>query len=172
MVIGATGHIGSFLVPRLVRAGDEVLAVSRGEREPYHEAVEWRAVQRVKADRVAEEDGGTFGKRIADLEPDAVVDLICFTPESAQHLIDALGSTRPLLLHCGTIWVHGRTARVPVTEDEPRTGFGAVTGTRAVRPCTQIVPQCSSSGRAGRSASTRCCADAGVKQIRSTTASG
>jgi nucleoside-diphosphate-sugar epimerase len=123
-VIGATGHIGSYLVPRLVRAGYEVVAVSRGEREPYHEAVEWRSVQRVTADRTAEEVAGTFGGRIADLQADAVVDLICFTPASAQHLIDALRPARPLLLHCGTIWVHGRTARVPVTEDEPRTGFG------------------------------------------------
>ena len=38
VVIGATGHIGSYLVPRLVRAGNEVIAVSRGERAPYHEA--------------------------------------------------------------------------------------------------------------------------------------
>jgi nucleoside-diphosphate-sugar epimerase len=124
VVIGATGHIGSYLVPRLVRAGHEVKAVSRGERKPYHEAVEWRSVQRVNADRAAEEDAGIFGRRIAGLRPDAVVDLICFTPASAQHLIDALRPARPLLLHCGTIWVHGRIARVPVTEDEPRTGFG------------------------------------------------
>jgi nucleoside-diphosphate-sugar epimerase len=124
VVIGATGHIGSYLVPRLVRAGHEILALSRGERDPYHEAVEWRAVRRVNANRVAEEAAGSFGSRIAELRPDAVVDLICFTPASAQHLIDALRPKRPLLLHCGTIWVHGRTDRVPVTEDEPRTGFG------------------------------------------------
>jgi nucleoside-diphosphate-sugar epimerase len=124
VVIGATGHIGSYLVPRLVRAGHEVIAVSRGERKPYHEAVEWRSVQRVNADRAAEEDAGIFGRRIAGLRPEVVVDLICFTPASAQHLIDALRPARPLLLHCGTIWVHGRIARVPVTEDEPRTGFG------------------------------------------------
>jgi nucleoside-diphosphate-sugar epimerase len=124
VVIGATGHIGSYLAPRLVRAGHEVIAVSRGERKPYHEAVEWRSIQRVNADRAAEEDAGSFGTRIAALQPDVVIDLICFTPASAQHLIDAIRPTRPLLLHCGTIWVHGRTARVPVTEDEPRTGFG------------------------------------------------
>jgi nucleoside-diphosphate-sugar epimerase len=124
VVIGATGHIGSYLVPRLVRAGHEVIAVSRGERKPYHEAVEWRSVQRVNADRAAEEDAGIFGRQIAGLRPEVVVDLICFTPASAQHLIDALRPARPLLLHCGTIWVHGRIARVPVTEDEPRTGFG------------------------------------------------
>jgi nucleoside-diphosphate-sugar epimerase len=124
VVIGATGHIGSYLVPRLVRAGYEVVAVSRGDRVPYHEAVEWRSAQRVSADRDAEDVAGTFGARIAGLRPDAVVDLICFSPESAQQLVDALRPTRPLLLHCGTIWVHGRAARVPLSEDEPRTGYG------------------------------------------------
>ena len=28
-------------------------------------------------------------------------------------------------MHCGTIWVHGPALRVPVTEDEPRTAYGA-----------------------------------------------
>jgi nucleoside-diphosphate-sugar epimerase len=124
VVIGATGHIGTYLVPRLVRAGYEVVAVSRGAREPYQDAPEWRSVRRVTADRDAEDAAGTFGPRIAGLRPDAVADLICFTPESARQLVDALRPARPLLLHCGTIWVHGRTARVPVTEDEPRTPYG------------------------------------------------
>jgi nucleoside-diphosphate-sugar epimerase len=124
VVIGATGHIGTYLVPRLVRAGYDVVAVSRGRQEPYRPAPEWRSVRRVSADRAAEEAAGTFGARIAALEPDAVADLICFTPESARHLVDALRPARPLLLHCGTVWVHGRAARVPLTEDEPRTGYG------------------------------------------------
>jgi hypothetical protein len=50
-------------VPRLVRAGYEVVALSRGERSPYHEAPEWRAVQRVSAGRDAEDAAGTFGDR-------------------------------------------------------------------------------------------------------------
>jgi nucleoside-diphosphate-sugar epimerase len=124
VVIGATGHVGTYLVPRLVRAGWEVVAVSRGEREPYHPAPEWRSVRRVAVDRDAEERAGTFGARIAAFEGDAVIDMICFTPASALQLLDALRPSRPLLLHCGTIWVHGPAARVPVTEDEPRTAYG------------------------------------------------
>jgi nucleoside-diphosphate-sugar epimerase len=124
VVIGSTGHVGTYLVPRLVRAGHEVVAVSRGGREPYHDAPEWRSVERITADREAEDAAGTFGARIAALEPDAVIDMICFTAGSARQLVDALRPARPLLLHCGTIWVHGRTARVPVTEDEPRTAYG------------------------------------------------
>jgi nucleoside-diphosphate-sugar epimerase len=124
VVIGATGHVGTYLVPRLVRAGHEVVALSRGQREPYVPAPEWRSVERVAVDREAEDAAGEFGKRIAALAPDAVVDMLCFTPESAQRLVDALRPTRPLLLHCGTIWVHGPAARVPLTEDEPRTAYG------------------------------------------------
>src|SRR5579871_2851497 len=125
VVIGATGHIGTYLVPRLAAAGHEVIAVSRGTRGPYHTSPRWDAVTTVTADRDAEDAAGTFGERVAALKPDAVVDLICFTSASAQQLVKALRPSRPLLVHCGTIWVHGPALRVPVTEDEPRTAYGA-----------------------------------------------
>jgi nucleoside-diphosphate-sugar epimerase len=124
VVIGATGHVGTYLVPRLVRAGHDVVAVSRGTREAYLPAPEWRAVERVASDREAEDASGAFGDRIAALAPDAVVDMLCFTPASARQLVEALRPSRPLLVHCGSIWVHGPAARVPVTEDEPRTACG------------------------------------------------
>ena len=124
VIIGATGHIGSYLVPRLVRGGHEVIAMSRGIRGPYHQSPQWDSVTTVTVDRDAADAEGSFGAQVAALRPDAVIDLICFTAASAQQLVDALRPARPLLLHCGTIWVHGRTARVPVTEDEPRTSFG------------------------------------------------
>ena len=129
VVIGATGHIGSYLVPRLVRGGHEVIAMSRGVRDPYLESPEWDSVTRVAADREVQDAEGTFGARVAALRPDVVVDLVCFTAASAQQLVDALRPSRPLLVHCGTIWVHGPALRVPVTEDEPRTPYGEY-GTR------------------------------------------
>jgi nucleoside-diphosphate-sugar epimerase len=125
VVIGATGHIGTYLVPRLVDGGHEVIAVSRGSRGPYHDSPQWDTVTRVTADREAQDAAGTFGAWVAALRPDVVIDLICFTAESAGQLLAALRPSRPLLVHCGTIWVHGRALRVPVTEDEPRTAFGA-----------------------------------------------
>jgi nucleoside-diphosphate-sugar epimerase len=124
VVIGATGHIGTYLVPRLVRAGHEVIALSRGTRDPYQPAPEWRSVKRIAVERHTEDAAGTFGERVAGLRPDAVVDLLCFTATSAQQLVDALRPNRPLLLHCGSIWVHGPALRVPVTENEPRTPYG------------------------------------------------
>ena len=124
VVIGATGHIGTYLVPRLVDGGHEVIAVSRGTRGPYHASPQWDAVTRVTADREAEDAAGRFGDRVAALRPDVVIDLICFTRASARQLVEALRPSRPLLVHCGTIWVHGPALRVPVTEDEPRTAYG------------------------------------------------
>src|ERR1700761_3098593 len=120
VVTGATGHIGTYLVPRLVRAGYEVVALSRGTREPYQPASEWRAAERVPLDREAPD----AADRIAALAPDAVIDLISFTPSSTESLLEALRPSRPLLIHCGPIWVHGRVGAVPVTEDEPRTAYG------------------------------------------------
>jgi len=107
-----------------VDAGHQVTAVSRGTRGPYHASPQWDAVTTVTADREAEDAAGTFGNRIAALRPEVVIDLICFTAASARQLLDALRPSRPLLVHCGTIWVHGPALRVPVTEDEPRTAYG------------------------------------------------
>src|SRR3954464_14809164 len=120
VVIGATGHVGTYLIPRLVRAGPDGVAISRGTRAPYTPAPEWGRVERVTDDRSA----AGFEDRVATLGADAVIDMVCFTPQEAQRLVDALRPSRPLLVHCGTIWVHGPAARVPITEDEPRTAYG------------------------------------------------
>jgi nucleoside-diphosphate-sugar epimerase len=120
VVIGGTGHTGTYLVPRLVEAGHEVLNVSRGRQEPYLEHAAWQAVEQVTLDRGAEEAAGTFGSRIAALEPDAVVDMLCFTPASAEALVEALRDRVGHLVVCGTVWVHGYAVEVPLTEEHPR----------------------------------------------------
>lgn len=117
VVIGGSGHIGTFLVPRLVRAGHEVVSVSRGHRTAYAESPEWQQVQQVVADREAEDRAGTFGARVADLRPDVVVDLVCFTTDSATALVERLRGEVGHLLHCGSIWRSGPSVRVPITED-------------------------------------------------------
>jgi nucleoside-diphosphate-sugar epimerase len=86
IVIGGTGHIGTYLVPRLVRLGYEVVNISRSQRDPYHLHGAWKEVTQVQIDRRFKETAGTFGKKIRDLKPEIVIDLICFTLESARHL--------------------------------------------------------------------------------------
>ena len=124
VIIGGTGHVGTYLVPRLMQGGYEVVCISRGEREPYQSHAAWKSVQRVAVDRTEEESAGVFGERVRDLKPDVVIDLICYTLESAQHLVEALRGEVQHFVHCGTIWVHGHSVQVPTTEDQPRHPFG------------------------------------------------
>jgi nucleoside-diphosphate-sugar epimerase len=84
VVIGGTGHIGSSLVPGLVEAGHEVACISRGRREPYRPDPAWQHVALVQIDRAAAEAAGDFGARVAALEGRAVIDLTCYTLESAR----------------------------------------------------------------------------------------
>jgi nucleoside-diphosphate-sugar epimerase len=124
VVLGGSGHIGTFLVPRLVRAGHEVVNVSRGRHGSYVDDPAWQQVRHVSADRVAEDRDGTFAGRIAGLEPDAVVDLICFTLDSAKALVGALRGHTGHLLSCGSIWRHGPSQKLPIHEDDPTPPFG------------------------------------------------
>ncbi|MFC1508307.1 NAD-dependent epimerase/dehydratase family protein [Candidatus Omnitrophota bacterium] len=123
VIIGGTGHVGTYLVPRLVEAGHEIINVSRDNRQPYHPHTAWNHVQQVSLDRSAEESDGTFGKTIRTLYPDAVIDMICFTLDSARMLVNALRGQVQHFLHCGTIWVHGHSVEVPTTEDRIRQPF-------------------------------------------------
>ncbi|GHH76732.1 dehydratase [Streptomyces sulfonofaciens] len=124
VVIGGTGHIGTYLIPLLVSRGHEVTVLSRGLRRPYRTDGGWRHVRTIETDRTAEEAAGDFGDRVARLGADVVIDLICFTEQSAEQLNDALEGRVGHLLHCGTIWVHGPSAAVPTTEDSVRRPLG------------------------------------------------
>jgi len=124
IVIGATGHVGTYLVPRLVEAGHEVIAVSRGQAEPYRSHRAWKSVEPRQMDREALEKAGTFGKEILALKGEIVIDMICFTPESAVQLIEALSGHVGHFLHTGTIWTHGVAAIVPTPEEAPKKPFG------------------------------------------------
>ena len=124
VVIGGTGHIGSYLTPMLVEAGYDVTCVCRGARQPYRDHAAWSSVSYLRLDRIEEEKQGTFGNRIAGLNAEVVIDLTCYYPDSAEQLTNALSGRVQHFLHCGTIWVHGPSGAVPTTEDQPRQPFG------------------------------------------------
>jgi len=94
-----------------------VINVSRGQRASYVDDPAWEHVRHFAADRVAEDVDGTFADRVVDLQPDVVVDLICFTLESANALVQQLRGNTGHLLSCGSIWRHGPSLRLPVTEE-------------------------------------------------------
>ena len=124
VIIGGSGHVGTYLVPQLVEAGFEVVNVSRGQRDAYQPNAAWKSVRTVVLDRDAEEKAGTFGASIRDLQGDIVIDMICFKLESARHLVEALQGNVQHFLHCGTIWVHGPSVTVPTTEMAARRPIG------------------------------------------------
>lgn len=124
VVIGGSGHIGSYLSPMLVEAGHTVTCVSRGLRQPYQAHAAWSRIGHCALDRTVEESRGEFGRTIADLNAETVIDLTCYALSSAEQLVNALRGRVRHFVHCGTIWVHGHSAQVPTREDAPREPFG------------------------------------------------
>jgi len=124
VVIGGSGHVGTYLIPRLVEAGHEVIELSRGSREPYLPNPAWKYVSKIRVDREAEEVTGNFGQFVNKLNPDVVIDMICFNIKSACQLVEALKGNIRHFLSCGTIWVYGHSTEVPATEDQAKCPFG------------------------------------------------
>lgn len=124
IVIGGSGHIGTYLVPALVERGHDVVNVSRGKAKAYHGHSAWEAVQQITADRSAEDRTDTFGQRIAALNPDIVVDLISFDLASTRKLVEPLRGKIEHFIHCSTIWVYGHNVAIPASEDDPLNPFG------------------------------------------------
>lgn len=123
IVIGGSGHVGTYLVPRLVRQGAEVVSVSRGKREPYTPDRAWGEVEHVSVDRTEEEKGGGFGRRIAALKPDVVIDMINFRLESAQQIVEALRGEISHYLYTSSVWGHGMSTLLPAGENQSRHPF-------------------------------------------------
>ncbi len=124
VIIGGTGHVGTYLVPRLVEAGHEVICISRSQRQPYQPHPAWKQVNLIVKDREAEEARGAFGKFVLSLEADVVIDMICFKLDSARQIVSALKGQVQHFIHCGTIWIYGPSAQTPASEDQPRHPFG------------------------------------------------
>lgn len=121
VIIGGCGHIGTYLVPKLVTAGHQVINVTRGNSKPYTPHNVWKDVENVTLDREAEDKNGTFGNKIAALNADIVIDLITFKAESTYQIVEALKNTNiSQYLFCSSIWAHGHATIVPATEDLPR----------------------------------------------------
>ncbi|MFC1479309.1 NAD-dependent epimerase/dehydratase family protein [Planctomycetota bacterium] len=124
IVIGGTGHIGTYLVPRLVKAGHTVTCISRGKREPYHENEAWESATMVQADRRKETKEGTFTHRLKELEPDILIDIMSYSIDNAKPIVEGLTGHISHFLAAGTLWVHGYGIQQPITEEAERTAVG------------------------------------------------
>ncbi|HEY8301608.1 MAG TPA: NAD-dependent epimerase/dehydratase family protein [Jatrophihabitans sp.] len=124
LVVGATGHVGGYLVPSLVRAGHSVVAMSRGLQQLYRTDPAWNSVERIPIDRDGADRDGTFVDAVLAAEPDVVIDMVCFEPAAASALVAGLAGRVDRLLMCGTIWVHGPTLAAPTREGDARRPYG------------------------------------------------
>lgn len=121
LVVGGTGHIGSYLVPRLTALGHEVSVVARKPRPQYTDPrLGWKHVRWIVADRGAEEQSDAWAKRMASIEADVVMDLICYAPEQNEVMYRAFRGRVSHFLHCGTIWAYGPPEQAPYEESFPR----------------------------------------------------
>jgi nucleoside-diphosphate-sugar epimerase len=119
VIIGGSGHVGTYLVPKLIGLGHDVVNVSRGAASPYKPNPAWKSVEQISVDRRAEEAEGKFGARIATLNADIVIDMISFELDGTQQLVEALRGKIEHYLFCSTIWVCGHATSVPSTETDP-----------------------------------------------------
>lgn len=118
IVIGAYGHIGSYLIPKLVRKEYDVIAVSRGKSVPYTLSSAWKKITHLTLDREKDPD---FHSKIAAVAADVVIDLINFTAEDTQKMIHALSETRlSHYLYCSSIWAHGRAEKLPADPNDKK----------------------------------------------------
>jgi nucleoside-diphosphate-sugar epimerase len=100
--------------------GFEVINVSRDNSKPFIPHGCWDAVKQVNIDRNDPE----FPQAIATLEPDIVVDKICFQESDMSTLIAALEGRVEHYLVTGSVWFHGTGSVVPNTEEEDLNPFG------------------------------------------------
>ena len=111
IVIGGCGHIGSYLVPKLVKGGYEVIVISRGKSKPYVNDPSWKKIQSVILDRTKDEK---FASKIAEINADVVVDLINFDVNDTKIMVETLKDTKLChYLFCSSVWAHGMSEFLP-----------------------------------------------------------
>ena len=120
LVIGASGHIGSYLIPELLKDGHEVVAVMRGGRVPYGWNDEiFEKISVIKTDRA------TFieEEMLAEVNPDVICDLIAYELESVKKITSQIKNDA-FYLQIGSIWTYENKIYVPVDENHPKNSIG------------------------------------------------
>ena len=127
VVIGGTGHIGTFLIPMLVNAGYETIYITRGKSQPYIDDPAWKKAKSVIMDRNSDKD---FIQKVMEMNPDIIVDLINYSIEETKKIVAAIQKSACCThyLYCSSIWAHGRSEVLPVGREslmkEPVCDYG------------------------------------------------
>jgi nucleoside-diphosphate-sugar epimerase len=115
LIVGGTGLISTGITRQLVEADHEVVLYNRGETDArVPDAVESIRGDRTEFDRFERQmaEAGSF---------DAVIDMVCYTPEEAHSAVRAFDGVTDHYVFCSTIDVYRRPVEnMPVTEDAAR----------------------------------------------------
>lgn len=107
IVVGGTGHIGRFLVPKLVAAGFETLVVASG-RTPVPDNEIWSKVKYIKC-AVTQASELT---QLVDEAPEVVIEI----PGSAGAIYESMKPVAKHVIACGSIWMFGEPKVVPTPD--------------------------------------------------------
>lgn len=107
LIIGGTGHIGKFMVPKMVEAGAEVVVVGSG-KTPLPDNKVWSNIKYLKCN-VADTDKLN---KLADEVPDVTV----IIPGSAWNIYHKMKSVSKHIIACGSLWMFGEPKVVPTPE--------------------------------------------------------
>lgn len=125
LVVGGTGHIGSYLVPRLLMHDNQVIVVARNPVPQYAEPLLlWNRVEWIVADRTVEEPNGAWARRMANLDVDVVMDITAQTPHQCEIMYQAFKGRIQHYIFTGTIWAYGPCERAPYEEHFTRRPVG------------------------------------------------
>lgn len=111
LVIGGTGHVGTFLVPKLVAAGHEVYIGTRGITK-LKDANSFVDVKFISCDTSKAE----CLQELKKYQFDTIVDF----PGTAYRVWEALKNDISHLVVCGSIWMYGYPHVVPTPEGESK----------------------------------------------------
>lgn len=110
LVVGGTGHIGSFLVPMLAEKGHEVVVVSRNRKSV--DAPGWENVQLVQADY--RRDESEWRNFISQAESEVLIDILGTDVPATYE------AAKPNCRHfiaCCSLWMFGPPRVVPTPEE-------------------------------------------------------
>ena len=112
-VIGATGHVGSYLVPRLVAAGHTWSPSPAASAAPYRSSRAWDAVETPALDRDALEADDAFGTAIAATRARHRRRHDLLHPAERPPAPRRARRPHPAPRLVGTIWTYGISPRRP-----------------------------------------------------------
>ncbi len=107
LIVGGTGHMGTYLAPKLVKRGHEVYVGTRGKTKRREESA-FEGVHFITCD-VGDEESVLGLKEYAF---DVIVDF----PGAAYRIWQLLGDSVSHIVACGSLWMFGYPHEIPTPE--------------------------------------------------------